>query len=46
MEQQGVDEDIEREAYDMEYLNETYYDGNTDGVGAPEEEYADYDDEN
>jgi hypothetical protein len=44
-EEQGVEEDIEREAYDMEYMNETYYDGNTDGVGAPEEEYQDYEDE-
>ena len=42
IEQQQVESEIEAEAYDMEYMNEGYFDGNTDGVGAPEEEYDDY----
>jgi hypothetical protein len=42
IEQRHVDDEIDAEAYDMEFMNETYYDGNTDGVGAPEEEYNDY----
>jgi len=42
MEQRLVDNEIDAEANDMEFMNETYYDGNTDGVGAPEEEYDDY----
>jgi hypothetical protein len=42
LEQEAVDNDIDNEAYDMEFMNETYFDGNTDGVGAPEEEYDDY----
>jgi DNA-binding protein H-NS len=42
MEQQDVEAEIEAEVYDMEYMNEGYLDGNTDGVGAPEEEYDDY----
>jgi DNA-binding transcriptional regulator GbsR (MarR family) len=42
MEQQDVEAEIEEEVYDMEYMNEGYLDGNTDGVGAPEEEYDDY----
>ena len=46
MEQQQVDAEIDAEAYDMEYMNEDYFDGNTDGVGAPEEEYEDYQDDN
>jgi len=37
MEQQQVDAEIDEEAYDMEFMNETYFDGNTNGVGAPEE---------
>lgn len=45
MEQNRVDAEIESEAYDMEFMNETYYDGNTDGVGAPEEEAADYEED-
>jgi hypothetical protein len=45
MEQQRVGDAIENEAFDMSYMNETYYDGNTDGVGAPEEEYNDYEQE-
>jgi hypothetical protein len=46
MEQQQVEDEIEYEAYDMGYLNETYYDGNNDGIEAPEEEYDDYLEEN
>ena len=46
IEQQEIDNDIDNEAYDMGYLNETFFDGNTDGVGAPEEEYDDYQDDN
>jgi DNA-binding protein H-NS len=46
LEQQEIDNDIDNEAYDMGYLNETFYDGNTDGVSAPEEEYDDYQDDN
>ena len=42
MEQQEVEKEIDEDAYDMSYLNETYYDGNTDGVDAPEEEFEDY----
>ena len=42
MEQQQTDNEIDREDNDMEFMNETYFDGNTDGVGAPEEEYEDY----
>ena len=44
-EQMAAEHDIDRDAYDISYLNETYYDGNTDGVYAPEEEYDDYADE-
>jgi hypothetical protein len=39
-------EEIDAEAYDMGFMNETFFDGNTDGVGAPEEEYEDYQDDN
>ena len=46
MDQQQVDKDIEDDAYDMEYMNEDFYNGNTDGVEAPEEEYDDYGDFN
>ena len=46
LEQQDADQEIDAEAYDMGYLNETFFDGNTDGVGAPEEEYNDYEEDN
>jgi len=46
MEQQQIDEDIETEAYGMEYMNENFFNGNTDGVGSPEEEYDNYQDDN
>jgi hypothetical protein len=42
LEQQQVGRDIDADAYDMDYLTETYYDGNFDGVDAPEQEYEDY----
>jgi hypothetical protein len=45
MEQQLVDKEIDDEAYDMSFMGETYWDGNTDGNDAPEEEYADYEEE-
>jgi hypothetical protein len=38
------DKEIDEEAYDMSYMNEDFYNGNTDGVDAPEEEPDDYDD--
>ena len=44
MEQEQIDREIDEEAYDMSYMNEDYYNGNTDGVEAPEEEYDDYED--
>ena len=44
MQQQQDENDIENEAYDMSYMNEDFYNGNTDGTGAPEEEYDDYED--
>ena len=44
IEQQQIDREIEDEAFDMEFMNDDYYNGNTDGVGAPEEEYDDYND--
>ena len=43
MEQEEADRDIEDEAYDMSYIGENYYDGNTDGNDAPE--YDDYENE-
>ena len=42
LEQNMMDADIDADAYDMSYMNEDYFDGNTDGVDAPEEEYDDY----
>ena len=42
MEQWQIAQEIDDDAYGMEYLNETYYDGNFDGVDAPEEDYDDY----
>jgi hypothetical protein len=44
LEQKTIDAEIDKDAYDMEYLNETFYDGNFDGIEAPEEEYEDYTD--
>jgi hypothetical protein len=45
VEQQQVNQEIDEEAYDMSFMGETYWDGNTDGNDAPEEEYADYEEE-
>jgi hypothetical protein len=45
LDQSRAEAEIDMDAYDMSYMNETYYDGNTDGVGAPEEEYDDYADD-
>jgi hypothetical protein len=42
LEQEQINQDIEQDAYDIGYLNESYFDGNFDGVEAPEEEYEDY----
>ena len=42
LEQRQMEKDIEQDAYDISFLNETYYDGGFDGVEAPEEEYDDY----
>jgi hypothetical protein len=46
IQQEQVNSEIDDEAYDMSYMNEDFYNGNTDGVEAPEEEYDDYDDFN
>ena len=42
LEQNMIDAGIDADAYDMSYMNEDYFDGNTDGVDAPEEEHDDY----
>ena len=42
LEQRQMENDIDRDAYDIGFLNETYFDGGFDGVDAPEEEYDDY----
>jgi hypothetical protein len=42
-EEQDVVNEIDDEVNDMSYMNDDYYNGNTDGVGAPEEDYGDYD---
>ena len=44
MEKEQTDRDIDKDAYDMSFMNEDFYNGNTDGVEAPEEEYGDYED--
>ena len=44
MEQDRMDKEIDDEVYDMEFMNEDFYNGNTDGLGAPEEEEDDYGD--
>ena len=46
LEQAQNNKELDNEAYDMAYMNEDFYDGNFDGVGAPEEEYDDYADYN
>ena len=42
MEQKNNEVDIDADAYDMSYINENFFNGNTDGVDAPEEEDTDY----
>ena len=44
MDQEQMNAEINDEANDMGYMNEDFYNGNTDGVEAPEEEYEDYED--
>jgi len=46
LEEQSVNREINMDAFDISNLNEDYYNGNFDGVDAPEEEYDDYDDYN
>jgi len=46
LDNRDTEDNIEREAYDMSYLNEDFYDGNFDGNDAPEEEGDDYTDYN
>lgn len=41
-----VDAGIDADAYDMSYINEDFFNGNTDGTYAPEEEYDDFTDYN
>lgn len=43
LEERQVDEEINRDAYDLSYLGEDYYDGNYTGIDAPE--YETYEDE-
>jgi hypothetical protein len=45
IEQQQIDKEIDDDVYDMSYMGESYFDGNTDGVGGPEEEYEDFEEE-
>jgi len=45
MNEKQTELDIENDAYDMKHMGETYWDGNTDGIDAPEEEYSDYEEE-
>jgi hypothetical protein len=42
--QEEVDREIDEDANDMSYMNEDFYNGNTDGFEAPEEESEDYTD--
>ena len=44
LDQQQMAQDIDQDAYDLEYLGEDYYDGNYTGMDAPE--YDTYGDEN
>jgi len=45
LEQEEINNQIEEEVYDMDYMNEDFYNGNTDGVEAPEAEYEDYEED-
>ena len=42
MEKKNDEAYIDDDAYDMSYINENFFNGNTDGVDAPEEEDTDY----
>jgi hypothetical protein len=42
LEESQNDREISDEVNDMSYMNENYYDGRTDGVEDPEDEYDDY----
>jgi len=42
MDEMNVANDIDYEVNDISYMNDDYYDGNVDGMGAPEEEPDDY----
>lgn len=44
VEQQQIEAGIDEDAYDMGYINDDYYDGNVDGVDAPEQDYDDFND--
>jgi len=46
IDEREIDREIDEEANDMSYMNEDFFDGNTDGGGAPEEEEEDYNDFN
>ena len=43
-EQEQSNKDIDDDAFGLDFLNESFYDGNFDGTGAPEEEHNDYTD--
>ena len=43
-EQEQSNKDIDDDAFGLDFLNESFYDGNFDGTGAPEEEHDDYTD--
>ena len=45
LQQENVDREIDAEAYDMSFLGDNYYDGQADGISAPEEDYEDYENE-
>lgn len=40
--EQREEREIDEDVYDISYLNEAFYDGNFDGIDAPEEEEDDY----
>jgi hypothetical protein len=42
MEEQMISDDIEKEVYDMSYMDDDYYDGHVDGYEAPDVEEQEY----
>jgi hypothetical protein len=42
LDEMGISKTVEKETNNMSYLTEDYYSGQTDGFGAPELEYEDY----